>query len=98
MNAALPPLDAAAGADLIEPYMNAPSLFSGVRIFVVGDVAHMIFYNQQPDCNGKPEFVVTARLAAPIGKAKAAIQMLACGVGDQAAQLALFTPIDGHAN
>jgi hypothetical protein len=97
MNAPFAPLDAAAGVDLIEPYMNAPSLFSGVRIFVTGDVAHLIFYNQQPDANGKVEFVVTARLAAPIGKAKAAIQALAIGVGE-GAQLASFAPIDGYAN
>jgi hypothetical protein len=98
MNAPFAPLDAAAGVDLIEPYMNAPSSFSGVRIFVVADVVHLIFYNQQPDCNGKTEFVVTARLTAPISKAKAAIQILASGVGDQAAQLAVCAPISDYAN
>jgi hypothetical protein len=43
------------------------------------------------------EFVVTARLAAPIGKAKAAIQVLA-GVAGKHVPQASFAPIEGYAN
>jgi hypothetical protein len=48
MNAPFPPLDAAAGEELIESYMNPPVLFSGVRLYVAGDVAHLLFSRSSP--------------------------------------------------
>jgi len=97
MSAPFSPLDAATGVDLIESYMNAPVLFTGVRLHVIGDVAHLIFFSEQPDASGKVEFVVVARMATTLNNAKAAIQVLATGVGKQAQQVS-FAPIDGYAN
>lgn len=67
-------LDAADGVELFEPCVVTPAFFSGVRLHVVRGVAHLLFYTEQPSAEGRIEFVVVARLIAPLGSAAASCE------------------------
>ena len=58
--------------DLDEPSVLTPTFFSGMRTYVVNGIAHLLFYSEQPNSAGEVEFVVVARMIAPVPTAKAA--------------------------
>jgi hypothetical protein len=61
------------GAELFEPNLTSPVLFSGVRAHVINGVAHLLFYVEQPDARGRVEYVVVDRMVAPVEVARAAM-------------------------
>ena len=54
---------------LYEPTINSTTFFSGARVAVVDGVAHLMFYVEQPSTQGGTEFVVVARMMAPLARA-----------------------------
>src|SRR5947209_3361994 len=72
------PLDASEELrELLEFSINPTVYFTGVRTVIVDGAAHFLFYVEQPSTNGHPDFVVVARLVAPHGRAKLAIDAVA---------------------
>jgi hypothetical protein len=55
--------------ELIECFDVATTHFTGIRVFVVGGLAHLIFYTERPTAGGRIEYVVVDRLAAPKARA-----------------------------
>jgi hypothetical protein len=74
---AFTPMDAADGAEIFEPCMISTTLFSGVRMHLVGGVAHLLFYAAQPPIDGRIEFHLVARMVAPAADAKLSLDRVA---------------------
>ena len=81
MNAAFTPMDAADGADILEPYTVSTAPFSGIRMHLVGGVAHLLFYMAQPTTDGRVEYVLIARMVAPAADAKLSLDRAAKAFG-----------------
>jgi hypothetical protein len=62
---------------LYEPSINSTTFFSGARVAVVDGVAHLMFYIEQPTTQGGTEFVVVARMMAPMARATSVLASLA---------------------
>jgi hypothetical protein len=83
--------------ELVEPFVVTDALHSGVRLIVVGDDARLLFYSERPDAQGRIEFVVTARLVAPLSRARTTIARLAALAGPDVPAPA-FAAMGGRAN
>jgi hypothetical protein len=52
-------------AELVEPAVLTPTLFSGVQTVVMNGIAHLLFFSENPGACGGVEYVIVARLVAP---------------------------------
>lgn len=66
-------MDPAAGFDLLEQWDAPPTFFSGVRTHIVNGIAHLLFYLEWPDSRGQVEYIVVARMIAPVSTVKASL-------------------------
>jgi hypothetical protein len=61
------------GTYLAEAGVGVTCFFTGVRTTMIGGIAHLLFYTEQPGASGDTEYVVVARLAAPEMRAAACL-------------------------
>ena len=81
MNAHFTPMDVADGCEIFEPYSVTTTPFSGIRMHLVGGVAHLLFYMAQPTADGRVEYVLVARMVAPAAEAKLSLDRAAKAFG-----------------
>jgi hypothetical protein len=58
--------------DLMEGAEIASTFFSGIRTYVVNGIAHLLFYSAHLTVRGDVEYLLVARMIAPLPTAKAA--------------------------